>query len=66
MSNPYEKDLGRNAANCQPLTPVTFLERAAKTYPDHVAIIHGRQRVTYPEFWRRSLRLASALESGNR
>lgn len=61
MGNPYEQDLGKNAANYQPLTPLTYLERAARTYPDHVAIIHGRQRTTYRDFWRRSLKLASAL-----
>lgn len=61
MGNPYEQDLGRNPANYQPLTPLSYLERAAKTFPDHVAIIHGRQRTTYRDFWRRSLKLASAL-----
>ncbi|ESZ18574.1 acyl-CoA synthetase [Mesorhizobium sp. L48C026A00] len=62
MGNPYEQDLGRNPANHQPLTPLSYLERAAKTFPDHVAIIHGRQRTTYRDFWRRSLKLASALQ----
>ncbi|TIP22808.1 MAG: acyl-CoA synthetase [Mesorhizobium sp.] len=61
MGNPYEQYLGRNPANYQPLTPLSYLERAAKTFPDHVAIIHGRQRTTYRDFWRRSLKLASAL-----
>lgn len=61
MGNRYEQDLDRNAANYQPLTPLTYLERAASTYPDHVAIIHGRQQTTYRDFWRRSLKLASAL-----
>ena len=61
MGNPYDQDLGKNAANHQPLTPLTYLERAARTYPDHVAIIHGSQRITYRDFWRRSLKLASAL-----
>ncbi|CAM5412414.1 long-chain fatty acid--CoA ligase [Mycolicibacterium aubagnense] len=61
MTNPYALDLDKNPANHQPLTPLSFLERAAKTYPDHVAIIHGRQRITYRDFWRRSLQLASAL-----
>ena len=61
MGNPYDQDLGKNAANHQPLTPLTYLERAASTYPDHVAIIHGSQRITYRTFWRRSLKLASAL-----
>ena len=62
MGNPYEQDLDRNAANHQPLTPLTYLERAARTYPDHIAIIHGRQRISYRDFWRRSLKLASALQ----
>ncbi|GAA4122110.1 acyl-CoA synthetase [Aminobacter aganoensis] len=61
MGRPYEENLDKNPANHQPLTPLTLLERAAKTFPDHVAIIHGGQRLTYRDFWRRSLKLASAL-----
>jgi fatty-acyl-CoA synthase len=61
MSNPYEQNLDKNPANHQPLTPLTYLERAAKVYPDHTAIVHGRQRISYATFWRRSLQLASAL-----
>ena len=61
MSNPFNTDLDRNPANFQPLTPLTFLERAAQVMPDHVAIIHGTQRYTYGEFFARSRRLASAL-----
>ncbi|WP_274627461.1 acyl-CoA synthetase [Arvimicrobium flavum] len=61
MVNPYEENLDKNAANYQPLTPLTYLERAAKTFPDQVAIIHGSSHVSYRDFWRRSLKLASAL-----
>ena len=61
MANPYEIDLDKNPANHQPLTPLTFLERAAKVYPDHLAIVHGSRRINYHAFWRRSLQLASAL-----
>lgn len=61
MANPYEQDLDKNAANHQPLTPLSYLERAARTFPAHTAIVHGRARTSYGEFWRRSLRLASAL-----
>ncbi|WP_378947487.1 acyl-CoA synthetase [Mesorhizobium sp. ANAO-SY3R2] len=57
----YEENLDRNPANHQPLTPLSFLERAAKTFPYHVAVIHGDQRLTYRELWQRSLKLASAL-----
>ena len=61
MAHIYDSGLDRNEANYQPLTPLTLLERTAKTYPDHPAIVHGRQRISYREFWQRSLRLASAL-----
>jgi fatty-acyl-CoA synthase len=61
MTNPFNTDLDRNAANHQPLTPLTFLDRAANVMPDHVAIIHGSLRYTYGEFYARARRLASAL-----
>jgi fatty-acyl-CoA synthase len=59
--NAYDTDLDRNPANYQPLTPLTFLERAAKTFPDRTAIIHGKQTFTYAQFYERARRLASAL-----
>ncbi len=58
---PYDIDLDRNPANFQPLTPLSFLERAAATFPAHPAIIHGTRRVSYADFYSRSRRLASAL-----
>ena len=57
----YEAGLERRAANSAPLTPVTFLKRAAAVYPDKVAVVHGAQRFTYAQFHDRALRLASAL-----
>jgi fatty-acyl-CoA synthase len=61
VSKPYETGLERVAANFQPLTPLSFLERAAQTFPRHTAIIHGKQRIDYATFYARSRRLASAL-----
>src|SRR5271155_5356464 len=61
MSTPYDTDLPRNAANFQPLTPLSFLARAAEVYPDHTAIIHGTRSWSYAEFYARARRLASAL-----
>src|SRR6476660_3460850 len=58
---PYDPDLNRRAANFQPLTPLTLLERAAAVFPDHTAIIHGGQRSTYATFYARARALASAL-----
>jgi len=59
--SPYDRDLDRNAANYQSLTPMTFLERAAAVFPERVAVIHGSQRLTYAEFYARTRKLASAL-----
>ena len=60
-SNPYQIGLDKNEANHQPLTPLGFLERAAKVFPDHPAIVHGRTQTTYREFYQRCCKLASAL-----
>ncbi|MBM3519751.1 MAG: acyl-CoA synthetase [Alphaproteobacteria bacterium] len=57
----YDADLDKSAANYQPLTPLTFLARSAAVYPDQLAIIHGRQRITYARFYERARQLASAL-----
>ena len=61
MTNPYETDLPRTPANYQPLTPLTFLERSAQVFPDHTAIVHGSQRISYADFHSRAKCLASAL-----
>ena len=58
----YDLDLDKNPANFQPLTPLTFLERAAGVHPDRTAIVHGPLRRSYREFYARARRLASALE----
>ncbi|MFL5213713.1 MAG: acyl-CoA synthetase [Microvirga sp.] len=58
---PYDRDLDKNPANFQPLTPLTFLERSAAVFPDRTAIIHGSLRRSYREFYARARRLASAL-----
>ena len=47
----YDAGLSRNAANFTPLSPLTFLRRAANVFPDHIAIIHGDQRTPFSMFW---------------
>ncbi|MBD8904957.1 acyl-CoA synthetase, partial [Methylobacterium bullatum] len=59
----YDRDLDRNPANHQPLTPLSYLDRAARVFPDHVAVIHGDLRRTYAELYERSRRLAAALKA---
>jgi fatty-acyl-CoA synthase len=59
--SPFSQDLDRNPANFAPLTPLSFLERAAYVYPQRLAVVHGLQRFTWQETYARSRRLASAL-----
>ena len=61
MPTPYDTDLDRNAANFQPLTPLSFLARAAEVHPDTTAIIHGGLFRNYRDFYTRAKKLASAL-----
>ena len=60
---PYDTGLDKTAANYQPLTPLSFIERAASVYPERVSIIHGELRRTWAETYARCRRLASALAS---
>jgi len=60
-STAYDTNLDKNPANYQPLTPLTFLERAAGVHPDRTAVIHGGLRRSYRDFYARARRLASAL-----
>src|SRR5512141_2493046 len=60
-TNAYETDLDRNAANYAPLTPLSFIERAAYVYPGRAAVVHGARRYTWGQTYARCRRLASAL-----
>jgi fatty-acyl-CoA synthase len=60
-SSPYAQDLYRNPANYAPLTPLSFIERAAHVYPERASVIHGARRFTWKETYARCRRLASAL-----
>jgi fatty-acyl-CoA synthase len=61
VANPYDVDLEQRPANHVPLTPLSFLERAAAVYAKKTAVIHGDWRLSYREFHERCLRLATAL-----
>ena len=65
MSNAdiYEQGLEPNPANYRPLTPLTYLARSARVYPDKPAIIHGKMTRSYSALYDRCRRLASALEA---
>src|SRR4051812_23056069 len=57
----YNDDLQKRPANFQPLTPLSYLARAARVFPKHPAVVHGQKRLAYAEFYSRARRLASAL-----
>jgi fatty-acyl-CoA synthase len=59
--HPFRTGLDRNEANFVPLSPVSFLERAAQVYPGKTAVIHGELAYSYREFAGRVRRLASVL-----
>ncbi len=49
-------------AHFTPLTPLSFLPRAAHVYPERIALVHGSLRRTWRETYNRCRKLASALE----
>ena len=58
----FERDLGQNPANYVPLTPLSFLPRAAHVFPRHTALIHGTLRQNWAQTYTRCRKLASALK----
>jgi fatty-acyl-CoA synthase len=48
--------------NYRPLTPITFLERSARVFPDRTAVVDGERRLTYREFFDRTQRLTAFVQ----
>ena len=65
MNNIYDADLDHCDANYVSLSPLSFLGRVARVYPDHPSVIHGGTRWTWRETAERCNRLASALTKRN-
>ncbi|MEM7077949.1 MAG: AMP-binding protein [Pseudomonadota bacterium] len=59
----YETDLARNAANYAALSPISFLQRAARIYPDKLAAVYHERTLTWAAVWRRSVAVAKALSA---
>ncbi|MFD2641746.1 AMP-binding protein [Pseudomonas japonica] len=62
MTPNFEHELAPNEANHVPLSPLSFLKRAARVYPQRDAVIYGERRYSYQQLHQRSRALASALE----
>ena len=54
-------ELEKCGANYVPLSPISFIKRAAAYFGERTAVIHGERRFTYLEFYARTRRLAHAL-----
>ncbi len=50
-----------SAMTFQEMTPVSFLERAARVFAQRPAVVDGDLRYSYGEFWQRAQRLAGML-----
>ena len=59
----FSRDLEKTPANYIPLSPLSFIQRAARVYPDRIAVVQGSRQFTWAESFARSRRLASALEA---
>ncbi len=55
-------ELAKRDANYVPLSPVSFLERAATFFAERTAVIDRDRCFTYAEFYARTRRLAHALQ----
>ncbi|MBI5617611.1 MAG: acyl-CoA synthetase [Gammaproteobacteria bacterium] len=60
--NPYEQHLDRCTANYTPLSPLSFVQRAASVYGHRTSVVHGERRWTWRETFARCRRLCSALQ----
>jgi fatty-acyl-CoA synthase len=59
----YSVGLDRNPANYVPLSPISFLRRAAAVYPDRAASIYDGRSVTWRDMFARCRRFAGFLAS---
>ncbi|MEM7800737.1 MAG: acyl-CoA synthetase [Chloroflexota bacterium] len=61
MNSRFEQDLNQNKANYTPLSPLSYLARAAYVYPGKTSVAYGARRYTWAETYARARQLASAL-----
>src|SRR4051794_41911799 len=59
--NQYNDGLDKTPANYVPLTPLSFLERSAAVYPDHVSTVYEGRVYTWAQTYERCRRFASWL-----
>ena len=57
----YDSNLEKNKANYFPLTPISFIERTAKTQPHSLSIIYEKKKFTWSETFLRCKKIAKSL-----
>ena len=62
-NNPYQHGLDKNPANFVALSPLSYIERSARVYPDRLAVIYGERRQTWAQTYARCRQLGSALQA---
>jgi len=60
-AHPLEAGVG--SVSYTALSPLSFLERSARVWPDKVAVIYGGRRLTYSELAAEAQRVARALQA---
>ena len=58
----FNEALGKNAANYVPLSPLSFIKRAAAVYPDRTSLIYHEARYSWQQTYARCCQLASLLK----
>ncbi|ATJ82402.1 acyl-CoA synthetase [Halomonas beimenensis] len=58
----FNEALEKTAANHVPLSPLSFIKRAAAVYPDRTALIYNETRYTWRQTYGRCRRLAALLK----
>jgi len=59
----YDTDLDQNEANYTPLSPISFLRRAAHVYPHRPAVVYGQRSLSWQAVWQRCVAVAAALSA---
>ena len=63
-ANPFETGLDPNPANSVPLTPLSFLPRAAQVHPERTAVVQPKDATFLPESGTRGEALIPASRFG--
>jgi fatty-acyl-CoA synthase len=63
MANIFADNLPKTAANYVPLSPLSYLRRSERVFPNKIAVTHHAHSWTYAQFAGRCRRLATAIRA---